>query len=267
MVDTQSSSLGTNSTILGTFTGLHALGFQPSNSKSVVNPLSGLLPLGADPVAQLATHELSPNAASSFRPSLPAASQDPHQPPPTTSSSSLLGRLRSLSSTDRPHTTAVPLAQRLRDPAPLIDRVAPPASLSQRLQSPSPEFVQGSSLRPFQSNSTRSLHQRLANKEEEGEPSDREENVPTSRARRSRRAGRKQKEEDEQQIREGKQPAPGKGKRRDRRDRAISRHKTTIILLTSSCDESTVSTAGKTKGIREPVLWVNEGLPRTSRQP
>ena len=107
----------------------------------------------------------------------------------------------------------------MRDPSSLIDRMSPAAPLSQRLQTPTPDFIQGSSSRPLQRHPSNSLAQRLGEDLEEGEFSEGGDDEFSSRARRSRRGGRKERERDQRRADRGEPPAPGKGKRRDRRDR------------------------------------------------
>ncbi|EDR02887.1 uncharacterized protein LACBIDRAFT_308073 [Laccaria bicolor S238N-H82] len=190
---------GTNPTTMAPWS-VHYPGYYPSEHVH----MPSWPPYGFPPVPAHSCPSCH-NCASCGRPSVQASDDNLREPPPDTVAPSLLGRLRSPSGggpsqapSITPPIPSLSLAQRLRNPATLADRLQPPTSLTQRIQPPS-DFVQGSSSQPLQS----SLPFLPAV-------------APTGRARRSRRAGRAQKEEDDRRAKEGKPPS-GKGKRRDRR--------------------------------------------------
>ena len=196
---------------------IHYPGYYPMDNF----PMPGWPPLGYPPIAPPPVHNCPSchNCHSCGRPSSPSRQEDPPHASSTTPAPSLLGRLQTPSLPLPLRNPTIPLAQRLRDPTPLIDRMVPARSLAQRLQSPAPDFVQGSSSRPLAGRTPNSFTHRLREEQEEGEFSEEEEDESSSRARRSRRGGRKERERDQRRAERGAPPAPGKGKRRDRRDR------------------------------------------------
>ena len=166
---------------------VHYPGYYPSENAS----MPGWPPLGY-PLPPLPNCPSCHNCASCGRPSAPNNEEPAPLLPASTPAPSLLGRMRSPSPTTGAPYSSTPLSQRLRDPTPLVNRVGPSAPLSRRIQSPVPDFVQGSSSRPSAGSSSRSLAQRIGIEQEEGELSDWDEDESSSRARRSRRGGRKE---------------------------------------------------------------------------